>query len=1177
MGEDAGLRPVAVTDVVGAAVVGDHNEVHTHVVHREGSTVRSAYWEQVRRIAPDELIGREAELAELEAFCTAESGPTYAWWRADAWAGKTALMSWFALHPPSGVRVVPFFVTARLGAQNDVVAFVDVVLEQLAELTGEALPAFLPATVRAAHLLALYERSARICAERRERLVLLVDGLDEDRGVHTGPDAHSIAGLLPDDTTMGVRVLVAGRLNPPLPADVAPAHPLRSQDVVRLLSASPSARVVRHEAERELKGFLGASELHRALLGLVVAAGGGLTTADLATLTDATPYEVMDLLRSNAGRTFLLRRPQTGSEDARYRLVLLGHEELQRQAVEMLGPGALEAYREVLHGWFADHRDQGWPASTPEYLLRGYFQMLRMRRDADRMLLCAEDDARHLRMRELTGGDVEAVEQIRATEDLLGDGRADQLLSLLRLAMKRAALTERIARTLAPAPAVWVSLGDEERARRTALALPDPEARAAALIDIVDELGASEEVTTRSLADAEEAAWKTADGPRRAELLTAVCLRLIRADRCAEALSLADAARRVQRSAEPTYPKEVVEELARAGRVAHVEEAVSLWEIEGAPVVLARATSLARSGDFSAAEKAARSCEEVRGVALLEVAGALRRAGCPGRAQILIDEARACGTELFPWEAVRGFVEIGDVEESLRRVTGLAEDGRSAIKVRLARMLAETGEFDAVRVVLKSLRGMAFSEAVRDAARACALAGDTDAAMRFGRLIGGRDLSDVLGHVADALVRGGAASRGVAIARMLAEQDDDPGRLLDIARTLARSGLKEQASKLLGEAQLLSPGGASGSPVEQRAEVARALAAAGHREFAENALNGIEDRLAAVGVLDAEGQEAGHLTLVVVRALAAVGLFDRAEALVHRAGDAQQEEDLLVELLRGFAAAGEFADVERAGGTQIELYGSWLAAEAARCTAEAGEYAMALRLADRATAQGQAGALAEIARCLHRDGREAEAAPLLAEAALAASYSPSTRASAALAKAHLQAGDVPAAQLQLAQAEAMIAHTMTSRSEVKGFVDTLVILGQTERAEDVVARVRGSLGVAAAPADLVEALAEAGERDRAYSLATSISDKSEIARALAALAHWSPAAEAHALLAEALRKGSWPRCLPELVRRHPDAALVAAQEVLGGLPAYADRPSDSGWTGSANGAPEAKRSTSARA
>jgi hypothetical protein len=80
-----------------------------------GVAVRSAYRKQVERIAPPELVGREAELHELAAFCTEPGRGAYVWWRAPAWAGKSALMSTFVLHPPTGVRVVAFFIAARLG------------------------------------------------------------------------------------------------------------------------------------------------------------------------------------------------------------------------------------------------------------------------------------------------------------------------------------------------------------------------------------------------------------------------------------------------------------------------------------------------------------------------------------------------------------------------------------------------------------------------------------------------------------------------------------------------------------------------------------------------------------------------------------------------------------------------------------------------------------------------------------------------------------------------------------------------------------------------------------------------------------------------------------------------------------------------------------------------------
>src|SRR6185437_11762018 len=62
------------------------------------AAARSAYLEQVRRIAPPDppgLAGRDAELAELTRFCLAPDGPPYAWWRAGPWAGKSALLSTF--------------------------------------------------------------------------------------------------------------------------------------------------------------------------------------------------------------------------------------------------------------------------------------------------------------------------------------------------------------------------------------------------------------------------------------------------------------------------------------------------------------------------------------------------------------------------------------------------------------------------------------------------------------------------------------------------------------------------------------------------------------------------------------------------------------------------------------------------------------------------------------------------------------------------------------------------------------------------------------------------------------------------------------------------------------------------------------------------------------------------
>ena len=110
---------------------------------------------------------------------------------------------------------VSFFITARLAAQDTREAFSEVLLEHLAELTGRT-ACGLPAATR--------EAPARFGGPGRsrvpgggQRLVLVVDGLDEDRGVTTGPHAHSIAALLPADPPGGMRVIVAGRPEPAHP------------------------------------------------------------------------------------------------------------------------------------------------------------------------------------------------------------------------------------------------------------------------------------------------------------------------------------------------------------------------------------------------------------------------------------------------------------------------------------------------------------------------------------------------------------------------------------------------------------------------------------------------------------------------------------------------------------------------------------------------------------------------------------------------------------------------------------------------------------------------------------------------------------------------------------------------------------------------------------------------
>ena len=318
---------------------------------------RSAYLRQVERIAPPDppgLLDRDAELAELVRFCLDPDGPSYAWWRAGPWAGKSALLSTFVLHPPpemaEQVRFVSFFITARLAAQDTRQAFTEVVLEQLAALLGQSLPPVLPAT-REAYLLDLMCQSAIACQDAGGRLVLVVDGLDEDRGVTAGPDAHSIAGLLPARSAgrdAGDRGRPSASPGSRRRAGLAPATRPRHH---------PAAPPVPVRAGREAAGQAGAEAAvgrqpaEQDLLGLVTAARGGLTARDLEELADIPLWEIEEILLATAGRTFR-SRPSRYDVEARPDRYLLGHEELQAAATDYLA-SRLAGYRERLHSWAA--------------------------------------------------------------------------------------------------------------------------------------------------------------------------------------------------------------------------------------------------------------------------------------------------------------------------------------------------------------------------------------------------------------------------------------------------------------------------------------------------------------------------------------------------------------------------------------------------------------------------------------------------------------------------------------------------------------------------------------------------------------------------------------------------------------------------------------------------------
>jgi tetratricopeptide (TPR) repeat protein len=1109
---------------------------------------RSGYRYQVELIAPDMLRGRDAELAELADFCTAPEGPVLAWWQAPAWSGKSALLAHFVLDPPTGVRPASFFVTARFAGHSDHVAFTDVLLVQLAEIAGQPLPQSTPAT-RYGDLLRLLHAAAEACREQGERLVLVVDGLDEDRGITSGPDAHSIAALLPPRLPAGMRVIVSGRPAPPLPADVPDGHPLRDPTVVRKLQPSQYAQVIRHEALRELSRLLDGESAGRDLLGLSAVAGGGLSAADLAELTGRSAAEVDNQFRAASGRSFAAR-------PGRWRGVtvyLLAHEELSRIALDRLGEPRLAEYRSRLHAWADGYRDRGWPPETPEYLLSGYFRFLQAGGDASRIVGCAADPRRHDRILDITGGDLFALTETGTALDLAAGHERPDLRRLLVLAMARQRLGSRNVDIPVNLPRAWAACGRADRAAVLAGAITDPYRRMEALTGLTRELAADGEVTRAGEAarEAERAARSVTNLHQRAEALAEAGLALASIGDTERARGLADLLDRDTRSVSDSY--------LRAGTLA---EAARVWAAAGA-------TARAR-GAADRLEEMIGSIRqpEFRDDAHNELARARAAAGDVKAAEQL---ARAlghlpAGEQPTGWMARNPPRQAGVLIELVRALAGAGETGRAEV---IARFIAKPSSL--VDMLGELVRRQVTAGEAGPAQRLI------EEIERTARCYGNPALyGDVQVHALSELMRTSAATGRLERALEVAEEAERVARSVrhpairaaafaEVAHALATVGEPARARALAGEAERIAR--SATDPYHRtllRAEVARALASTGEveraRELAERAERDAGDvehpyfrerilaellpALASVGLLDSAEKlvysaEAGdrrtRVAAELVPVLVGIGYPDRAEALARAAALPVLLPGLLPALVPAMAAAGQMDragrladEVESAARGHTDPYYEALSfVEVMRVQATLGQMDRVPALADHAERlTGSIGpvlrvrVLVQLVTALATVGDTGRARDFARRAAESARADTGYRRIVLplVANAWATIGEIGYARAVVDEAERLI------RSDADPFRDADGLAG------------------------LVQALAAVGERDRACRVADQAEQATRSARAwerqetLKSMVAVLEPDEARHLLARALASNVWveDRVVTRLTEIEPGLALSAA-------------------------------------
>jgi hypothetical protein len=319
---------------------------------------------RVVQCLPQRLLDREAELEDLIRFCAGAEG--YQWWQGPPWAGKTALVSWFALYAPEEITVVSFFISAGIAGQADSAAFHKSLIDQLAAIADGPMPIALQP---AGQIIYMLERAAeRVRENGGVLLLLIVDALDEDLGAPPyGP--LSIAASLPAHPLEGVRIVVTSRQYLDLPIDVPSRHPLRDCSEQTL---QPSSIVMHFEMEaiRDLRSFWAEIDsLSLDIIGYLTAAGRGLTVGDLVELTEEDHQAIAEKLEQGNLARLLYSHSSTktpGDPDPEY---LFAHEALLETAEREIGSD-ISRYRDRINELADAYAAAGWPDTTPRYLLR---------------------------------------------------------------------------------------------------------------------------------------------------------------------------------------------------------------------------------------------------------------------------------------------------------------------------------------------------------------------------------------------------------------------------------------------------------------------------------------------------------------------------------------------------------------------------------------------------------------------------------------------------------------------------------------------------------------------------------------------------------------------------------------------------------------------------------------
>ena len=206
------------------------------------------------------------------------------------------------------------------------------------------------------------------------------------------------------------------------------------------------------------------------------------------------------------------------------------HDTLREMAVQLLGYD-LSRYLQCIDQWAESYWRDGWPEGTPHYLGRSYARLLAHAGDLSRLVRLVTDSARHEWMRTVTRTDANALAEIFDSQQQLLKVPEPDLVTLGRIAVECFRLSLRNAALPPDLPAVWVQLGQPERALSRAHRISDPYWQAQALIDVARAFATAghPDRATQAAQAAEQVATRISD-PEQAKVLAQLAEMLAKQD-----------------------------------------------------------------------------------------------------------------------------------------------------------------------------------------------------------------------------------------------------------------------------------------------------------------------------------------------------------------------------------------------------------------------------------------------------------------------------------------------------------------------------------------------------------------------------------------------------------------------------------------------------------------------